>query len=68
MIPGDLVKNLCFLDFYPTAEHVNQRLPDDGIPMNSIGMIVKPPDGTWVKWLVNGRVGWSNWTFMQVVE
>ena len=65
MNPGDMCRNRCFLDFYPTAESVNRRIPDDGIPMGSIFIILTPPNGTWIKVLSTGRIGWVNWTFLE---
>lgn len=68
MSPGDLVTNRCFLDLYHRAESVNRRAPDDGIPMGSVGIILAPTDGTWVKWMVGGKVGWSDFTLLQVIS
>jgi len=71
MNKGDLVKSRCFLYLYPTAERVNRGVPDDGVPMNSTGILITSPhpiNGTWVKWMVNGRVGWSNFTLMEVLQ
>jgi hypothetical protein len=67
--PGDLIKNLCFLDLYPTADSVNHRIPDDGIPKDSICTVLSPPNGTWIKVLCDGRVGWVNWRlFVEVLQ
>ena len=63
-----MVKTLCFLDFYPTARSVNYRIPDGNVPKNTIGIILTHPNGTWIKWLVNGKVGWSNFTFLSEVD
>ncbi len=68
MKPGDMVKNRCFLDFYPTAKSVNYGIPDDDVPTGCVGMILSPPDGTWVKWMVNGKVGWSDWNYLEVLQ
>ena len=67
MIPGTLVTNRCFLDLYPEIESIDRGVPDDGVPFNSFGIILSPPNGAWIKWMVNGKIGWSNWTFLSDV-
>ena len=64
MVPGVLVRNRCYMDFYPTAESVNRRIPDDGIPIGSLLTIISPPNGTWIKVLCDGKIGWVNWTLL----
>jgi hypothetical protein len=67
MIPGALVKNLCFTNFYSTANRINKHLPDDGIPFNSLMLIISPPDGTWIKVAFNGKIGWVNWNYLEEI-
>ena len=67
MIPGTLVTNRCFLYLHPTLETINRGAPDNEVPFNSIGIILSPPNGAWIKWMVNGKIGWSNWTFLSDV-
>lgn len=71
MVPGDLVRSMCFLYLHSSADSVNRGVPDDGVPMNSTGILITPPNprinGNWVKWMVNGKVGWSNFTLMEVI-
>jgi len=69
MRPGDLVRNRCFLDFYPTTESVYRSIPDVGILKDSICTVLSSPNGTWIKVLCNGKVGWVNWTlFVEVLQ
>lgn len=67
MKPGDMVRTIVWLDFYPSVEHVNKMLPADAIESFTLGMVISPPNGTWIKWLVNGKVGWSNHNFLEVI-
>ena len=67
MIPSNLVTNRCFLYLHPTLETINRGAPDNEVPFNSIGIILSPPNGAWIKWMVNGKIGWSNWTFLSDV-
>jgi len=65
MIPGVLVRNRCYMDFYPTAEHVNRGIPEEGIPRDSISTVLTPPNGTcWIMVLCDGKIGWVNWTLL----
>jgi hypothetical protein len=56
------------LHFYSTTSRVNKQLPDGLIPKGTTGIILSPPNGTWIKWLVEGRVGWGNWNCMETVK
>jgi hypothetical protein len=73
MLPGSLAKNLCFTNFYSTVSFVAeddwsfQYLPDDGIPIGSSLLIVSPPNGTWIKVLYNGKIGWVNWNYLEEI-
>jgi hypothetical protein len=65
---GSLAKNRCFLDFYPTAEHVNRGIPDDdGIPIGSLLTIISPPNGTWIKVIHGEKIGWVNWYYLEEI-
>ena len=64
MVPGVLVRNRCYMDFYPTAESVNRGIPKEGIPRDSISTVLTPPNGTWIKVLCDGKIGWVNWTLL----
>ena len=67
MIPGDLVKSTKLISFYLTADDVNRNVPNEGVAKNTLGIVVSPPDGTWVKWMANGRLGWSNHNYLEKV-
>jgi len=64
MIPGVLVRNRCYMDFYPTAGSVNRGIPKEGIPRDSISTVLTPPIGTWIMVLCGGKIGWVNWTLL----
>jgi len=66
MGPGDLVRNRCFTNLY---RNVVER-PRTGVPIptGSSGIIISIPNGTWVKWVVNGNLGWSYGKFLEVVQ
>jgi len=66
--PGDLVRTQANLHFYSTTSRVNKQLPDDLILKGTTGIIISPPNGTWIKWLVEGKVGWGNWSMMEVLR
>jgi hypothetical protein len=68
MKPGDLVVLSCesYLNLFLTIESIrNYQPPPHGIPSGSIGIILSPPDRGWIKWMVNEKIGWSNWAFLQ---
>ena len=67
MNPDSLAKNLCFTNFYSTVNKVHKHLPDDGIPIGSSLLIVSPPNGTWIKVLYNGKIGWVNWNYLEEI-
>lgn len=67
MIPGTLVKNVCYTYFYSTANRANIRIPDDEIPSGSLLTLISPPDGTWVKVLYNEKIGWVNWNYLEEI-
>jgi len=68
MKPGDLVRNEDIVFFYDTVHAVNKQIPTGEVPAGSVGIILSNPDGTWVKWNVNGKVVWSNWNLMEVIS
>lgn len=71
MKPGDLViqNQSSFLNLHLTVESVRTfKPPPRKIPYDSIGIILSPPNGTWIKWMVDGKVGWSNWTFLRELQ
>lgn len=65
MKPGDLVTNMVFLDLYLDLES-GELLGE--VSKESIGIVMSPRDGLWVKWFVNGQIGWSNWTLLREVN
>lgn len=67
---GDLVRNICFTNLYRSIDHVNHPISetDVPIPIGSPGFIISIPNGTWVKWVVNGNIGWSYGKFLEVVQ
>ena len=68
MKPGDLVQVQLNLHFYSTTSRVNKQLPDDLVHKGTTGIILSPPNGTWIKWMVNGKIGWSNWNLMEKIQ
>ena len=70
MKPGDMVINeLPDLHLWPTTESARTfEIPPYEVPYESIGVILSPTNGTWVKWMVNGNIGWSNFTFLKEVK
>ena len=70
MKPGDMVINeLPELHLWPTPEASVTLVAEPGeVPYGSIGVILSPTNGAWVKWMVNGEVGWSNFTFLREVK
>ena len=68
MKPGDLVQTKYNMHFFSTASRVNKQLPDELLHKGTTGIIISPPNGTWIQWLVNGRVGWGNWNMMEVLQ
>jgi hypothetical protein len=67
MKPGDLVRSIVTIDLYSTPSRVNKRISDTFIMRGTVGVLLSSPDGTWVKWLVDGRPGWSNARCLEVV-
>lgn len=68
MKPGDLVRTYTPY-FYSTVSQVNQHISDSIIQIGTIGLIIKPPDGTWVKLILSdGKIGWMNWNYMEVIN
>lgn len=69
MKPGDMVINeLPELHLWPTPESTRTFETEPGeVPYGSIGVILSPTSGTWVRWMVNGKVGWSNFSFLKEV-
>lgn len=60
MKPGDLViiassSDVEFIDSPWEYQHKEVAI----ISPESIGVILEPPIGAWVKWFVQGRIGWS---------
>ena len=68
MKPGDLVQSSVNIHFYSTAQRVNKNLYDELLWKGTIGLILTPTDGTYVKWLVDGKIGWSNWRCLDVIH
>ena len=67
MFPGSLAKNLCFTHLYSTVSKVHKHLPDDGIPIDSLLTILTPPNGTLIKVLYRGKIGWVNTNFLEEI-
>ena len=65
MIPGDLVRSKCYLDFYSDQELDSL---ESGIRKDTIGTILSLPKNFWVKLLVEDKVGWVNWTQLEVIQ
>lgn len=58
--PGALIEATVPLNLYASADDV---FADYVVPKGSIGIILETPDFlnlSYVKWFVNGQVGWSN--------
>jgi hypothetical protein len=64
---GDLVKNLCFTHLYSTVKQVHRGLPEDVIPIDSLLTILTPPNGTLIKVLHQGKIGWVNTNFLELI-
>jgi hypothetical protein len=67
MPPGSLAKNLCFTHLYSTVEHVHIGLPEDVIPIDSLLIILTPPNGTLIKVLYRGKIGWVSTNFLEAI-
>jgi len=68
MKPGDLV--IVTITNYLMLHHTVKSVrtfdpPPREITRGSIGIILSPPQGTWINWMVNGQVGWSNQVFLE---
>ena len=75
MKPGDLVRAKLDFHFFTTPSRVNNQRPDEFIGHDELlhkgttGIIISPPfNGTWIKILVNGRIGWGNCNVMEVLQ
>jgi hypothetical protein len=69
MKPGDLVRSSGAIFIYNTAKDVNSQIPTDTICDGTVGTVLSPPDGTWIRWMLcDGRVAWSNWRYMEVIS
>lgn len=70
MKPGDMVINeLPDLHLWPTTEPASTfEIPPYDVPYGSIGVILSPTNGTWIQWMVNGKIGWSHFTFLKEVK
>lgn len=66
--PGDLAINPCNLQLFvgmPTGKWPIPQLSE--IPTGSCGIVLEQRD-RWIRWMIAGKIGWSNVDFVQVVN
>lgn len=83
MKPGDLVLNRVFLDLHEIHPRFSEEYSPRDVLNGSMGVILevntddplwsetrvyKQPGTVWVKWCVNGMVGWSDPCYMEVIK